>query len=403
MKGPFLTSIFCAAIATGCATDAPPRLSETTSASTVGDYVNMGCSSAVVLGLSMQIIEQANCDHPGAFAPFTASAGITFASNAVLPYLDKSASDDVAAVAETDPLTITSGLRTLAQQYLLDSWAQQSMCGLTADAPVGSSTHEAGHAVDISSPSATLISDMAAHGWAHTTMAAVHFDHTSSPANTGYDVHAFQVLWNLNNPSDQIATNGMYGAETEARLMATSATGFAMGAMCSQPPPPPPPGTRDAEVVSIRGPERALPEISIHYAIVLKNTGTVDWPKTTQLTLANGSTSKLQDPSWTSATVVTTIGTAVPVGAMGTVTFNVKTPAATVDTPVAEKFALDDAGMQFGMIDLALTVSPSMEGSGSGGPSPNMSNGGCNANGGAGGSLVLLLALAGLVRPRSRR
>ena len=398
---PFAISTFCAVIATGCAVDAPPRLSETTSASTVGDYVNTGCSTAVVLGLSMQIIEQANCDHPGAFVPFTASAGITFASSAVLPYLDKSAGDDVAAVAETDPLTITSGLRTLAQQYLLVSWAQQSMCGLTADATVGNSTHEAGRAVDVSSPSTTVISDMAAHGWVHDTMTAVHFDHTSSPAKFSYDVHAFQMLWNLNNPGDQIATDGVYRPETEARLMATSATGFAMGAMCS-PPPPPPPGTRDLEVVSIRGPERALPEISIHYAIVLKNTGDVDWPATTQLTLANGSTSQLHDTSWMSASVVTTIGKAVPAGGMGTVTFNVKTPAATTDTPVAEKFALDDAGMQFGMIDLALTVAPSMDGGSGGGDSPNKYHAGCNANGGAGGSLVLLLALVGLVRPRKR-
>ena len=388
----------------GCAVDDDPQLqlSVAMSASTVGDYSNAGCSTAVVIGLSKQIAEQANCEHPGSFVEFTASAGITFASSAVLPYIDKAAGDDLAAVGETDPLTVTSGLRTLAQQYLLVSWFQQSMCGITAAAAVGNSNHEGGRAVDISNYDA-VITDMAAHGWAHdVSNDPVHFDHTASPDNRGEDIHAFQVLWNLNNPSDQIAEDGKYGPMTEAKLMASPATGFAMGPTCNVPPPPPP-GTRAVDVLSIAGPDRALPMITVHYAMVLKNTGNVDWPDSTTLDLASGASSKLHDKSWTSDTVVMAIGKAVPVGTTVTVAFNVSTPAATAETPVSETFALDDNGMQFGKIDLALTVTPDMSGSMSadgGDNNDGKSTGGCNTAGG-GASLTVLLAL-GFIRRRRR-
>jgi hypothetical protein len=392
-----------AALGTGCAVDPGPNVSEIVSASTVGDYASTGCSTAVVIGLATQIVQQVNCEHPGTFVPFTAGAGITFASSAVVPFLDKSASDDLAGVGETDPLTITSGLRTLAQQYLLYSWSQQSMCGITADATVGNSTHEGGRAVDVSNY-ASVIADMSAHGWAHDVAAEpLHFDHTSSPANQGYDVHAFQVLWNLNNPGDQLVTDGVYGSQTGARLAATPATGFAMGPTCDVMMPPP--GTHDVEVVSIAGPERALPKVTVHYAIVLKNTGTIDWPATTQLTLATDTASQLHDMSWTSATVVTTLGTAVPAGQMVTVAFNVTTPDSTQATPVAETFALEDGATKFGMIDLALTVAPNGGGSGSGsgsGSGVEMGHASCDAGGGAGGSL-LLVGLASMLCMRSRR
>ncbi len=60
----------------------------------------------------------------------------------------------------------------------------------------------------------------------------VHFDHTSSPDNRGQDVLAFQKLWNLNNPNDQIAEDGAYGPQTEARFKKSSATGFTVGPTC---------------------------------------------------------------------------------------------------------------------------------------------------------------------------
>jgi hypothetical protein len=384
----------CALPAVGCV--AEPRESITMSASTVGDYTNMGCSTAVVIGLAKQIAEQANCEHPNSFVPFTAGGGITFASNDVLPYLDQTARDDLKAVAAIDPLTIANAMVTPAQQYLLYSWSQTGMCGLGAVATVGNSDLEGGRSVEVSNY-ASVANDMAAHGWTQASQPA-HFDHTSSPDTKGDDIHAFQVLWNLNNPADAITADGKYGPQTEARLQASPATGFAMGATCVTTPP----GMYDVDVVSIAGPPRGLPQITLHYAITLKNTGTVDWSSSTVLQLANGSSSQLYDKSWTSTSVVTSIGAAVAVGKTATVAFNVTTPAVVMDTPISEMFTLDDAGSSFGMISLALTVAPSAGGSGDD-TNDSHSPGGCNVGGRNGGSLVLLLALARLRRRRTGR
>ena len=384
----------------GCATDPGPQLAEISSASTVGDYDSMGCSTAVVLGLSTQIAEQANCEHPGNFVPFMAGNGITFSSSAVLPYLEQTARDDLQAVAATDALTINSGLRTLAQQYLLVAWHDAGLCGITATAAVGNSNHEGGRAVDLGNYD-SVISVMGSHGWAHdVSNDPVHFDHTASVDNRGEDIHAFQTLWNLNNPNDQITADGAYGPQTEARLRMAPATGFAMGATCDTMMPPP--GTYALDVVSVSGTDRALPKTEVHYAIVLKNTGSTDWPADTKMRLANGSTSPLHDPMWLADDVVTTIGSAVTAGSKVTVSFDITTPAVDRDTPVSETFTLDDGTTKFGMIDIALTVSPDMNGSPSddGGDQGNGKVGGGCSTGGGSASLLVAFALTGLVRRR---
>jgi hypothetical protein len=387
--------------AVGACTD-PPGTAALSQASTVGDQVSGGgCSTAVVLGLSQQVAEQANCEHPGNFVPFMAAGGITFTSNAVLPYIEQGARDDLIAVATTDPIQINSGLRTLAQQYLLYKWFQAGECGISAAATVGNSNHEGGRAVDLENWS-DRVTQMAAHGWAHdVSNDPVHFDHTSSPDNRGEDVHAFQTLWNLNNPGDQITADGSYGPQTEARLVQSPATGFAMGATCNTQPP-----TLGVQLVSVDGPDRVPPETKQLYAIVLKNTGDGTWPASTGLEVASGGPSALYDPSWMSQTQVTTLGDAVAPGDMITVMFDVLTPAETVSTPITETFALDDAGTTFGMIDLSLTVVPGQgsgssgdgEGSGTGGKG----GGGCDAGAGA-GSWLLLAAPALVVAARRRR
>jgi hypothetical protein len=397
--------VACALAAAACDAPPGPALSEIDSASTVGDAAGAtGCSTAVVIGLSQQIAEQANCEHPGDFVPFAATGGITFTSSAVLPYLDQAARDDLQAVAVGDPLTVNSGLRTLAQQYLLYQWWQQGACGITAAATVGTSNHEGGRAVDLDNYAARITA-MAAHGWAHDVAGdPVHFDHLSSPDHRGEDIHAFQTLWNLNEPSDPIAADGAYGAMTAAKLAATPATGFAQGATCGSA------ATLDAMVVSIMGPETAPPQAQEHFTLLVKNIGQVAWSAATTLVLATDPSSPLQDPSWTSSTVITDLGAAVPAGQMATIDFDVTTPPETTATPVMAALALDDGGMKFGAIQLALTVTPDGSGSGSDGsgsgkadggdPSPGHS--GCGAGGGGGGGLVGC-ALVGLLCVRRRR
>ena len=375
----------------GCTTE-DPDLSQTESAATVADYGSTGCSTAVVIGLSKQIAQEADCEHPGNFVAFTATGGITITSNAVLPYLDKTARDDLQKVASAAPIQVNSALRTLAQQYLLYRWYQEGRCGITAAATVGNSNHEGGRAVDLQNYS-TRISAMAARGWAHDVPGDdVHFDHTASTDHRGADVHAFQVLWNTNHPSDMIAADGAYGPQTEARLKMPPATGFAIGPSCTDRAP-------DLDVVSVDGPDRAAPETQVHYAITVKNTGNTTWPATTKLIVKNGMASPLHDESWTSDTVVTTLGASVAADKNATLDVDITTPAADAETPVTEVFELDDGGTKFGQINLALTVVPGDMGtqSSDGG---DTQDGGCNAGGGGAG---FVLAFAAIFVRRRRR
>src|SRR5262249_27193003 len=49
----------------------------------------------------------------------------------------------------------------------------------------------------------------------------------------GIDVRAFQRLWNRNNPGDKIAEDGEWGPQTETRMKKSPASGFPIGAQCS--------------------------------------------------------------------------------------------------------------------------------------------------------------------------
>lgn len=382
-------------LVSGCATE--PGLSETESASTVSDYTgSSGCSTAVVIGLSKQIAAEAGCENPASFVSFENAPGITLASNAVLPYLVKGARDDLETVAASSSLSVTSALRSIAQQYLLYNWYQQGRCGITAAATVGTSNHEGGRAVDLSNYAAR-ISAMSAHGWAHDVAGdPVHFDHTASPDDRGQDTKAFQVLWNRNHPTDLISEDGAYGPATEARLKQAPATGFAIGPSCQS-------HNLMASVVSIDGPDRVPPQTLAHYTIIIKNSGATSWPATTKLQISTGDTSPLYDTSWTSATVVTTLGAIVDANMQTTVEMDVMTPMVTDETPVTQVFELDDAGTSFGTINLALTVAPGadMGTSGDGSDASGDKSGGCNATGGS--ASWLGLAIPALLLRRRRR
>jgi len=396
-------------LAVGCvAPDDEPAVSVHPEAAgaTVQSYVNStGCSTAVVIGLSKQIAQEAGCENPASFVSFQGAAGITLASSAVLPFLVKGARDDLEKVAAGNSLDVTSALRTLAQQYLLYEWFAQGKCGITAAATVGNSNHEGGRAVDLGNYSAR-ISAMAAHGWAHDVAGdPVHFDHTASPDDRGQDIKAFQVLWNANNPNDTIAADGAYGPATEARLQRSPAAGFAIGPSCAA-------GSLDADLVSVQGPDQAPPQTQEHYTLVVKNTGGYAWPAGTELQLGSGSASPLYDPSWTSKTVVTSIASAVAVGAKTTIDLDVTTPDVSTSTPITQTFDLNSSGTKFGSIDLALTVSPDADpgqpGDGSNEPgdgsddsgSPS-DHAGCSA-GGDRGLGAIAIALFAFVRRRRR-
>jgi hypothetical protein len=357
----------------GCAQETSEFGVSESAITTVNDYVGSGCTTAVVIGLSNQIAEEAGCENPASFVSFSGAPGITLTSNAVLPFLDKDARDDLEKVAASNSLQVNSALRSIAQQYLLYHWYLQGRCGITAAATVGHSNHEGGRAVDLANYS-SRISAMSARGWAHDVPGdVVHFDHTASADNRGQDTKAFQVLWNKNHPTDLIAEDGAYGPQTEARLKASPATGFAIGPSCT---------TNHVAIaaVSITGPDQMPPQTVAHYTIIVQNTGTTDWTSTTQV---QASSDMLHDASWITSTEITTLGASVAAGEQGTIDFDVLTPNVDTATPITQQLALvDDGGATLGTIDLSLTVAPNADPDSSGdGTEPDPTGGTTGSDG----------------------
>jgi MYXO-CTERM domain-containing protein len=157
----------------------------------------------------------------------------------VMPFLSQAAIDALRATAAQTgvPILINSGFRTVAAQYLLFNWWQRGRCDLTLVAPPGESNHESGRALDIQNYGEVL-GAMNANGWAHPYPGddPWHFDHNGSPDIRGMDVHAFQRLWNRNHPEDPIDEDGIYGAQTDARLAVAPAEGFPNGPCTDTPP-----------------------------------------------------------------------------------------------------------------------------------------------------------------------
>ncbi len=382
-----------------------PDLGQTMAASTVNDFgSSSGCSTAVVIGLSAQIADQVACEHPGGMRQFDTS-NMTISSSAVLAYLEPDAAADLEDEAVGHSITVNSAMRTLAQQYLLVRWFNDGRCGITAAAAVGHSNHESGRAVDLANW-ADRLQSMPARGWAHDVPGdPVHFDHTASADIRNRDVHAFQTLWNLNNAGDQIAVDGAYGPQTEARLKMSPATGFAIGPTCQQQ------NHAQAELVAVDGPDRVAPGTQAHYTIAIQNTSATDWPDSVQLQI-DGASSQLYDPSWVSQTEITELGVPVLAGATGEISFDVTTPQVTAETAINQKLVLTDGTNSYGTVTVALTVVPPGMGGSNGDPSsqssdgddthdPGELSGGCNAGGGSGLG-ALAIALGAMLRRRRK-
>ncbi len=201
----------------------------------VSSFESSSCSTGTVLFLSRQIAEEVDCMLPGQLVPFEERTGIAFVGAAVLPYMGEQAREDLYAAADAGGMRVmrvTSGFRTVVQQYLLRRWFELGRCGITAAAEPGESNHQSGRAIDLSNYN-EWISLLAARGWDHSIPGdPVHFDHLESPDIRGADVLAFQRLWNRNAPDDQIAEDGDYGPSTAMRVARAPAEGFGVGALC---------------------------------------------------------------------------------------------------------------------------------------------------------------------------
>jgi len=279
-------------------------------------------------------------------------------------------------------------------------WFNQGRCGISAAAAVGRSNHESGRAVDVSNYS-SRISAMANHGWAHDVSGdPVHFDHLASADIRGKDTLAFQRLWNRNNPSDHISEDGLYGPQTEARLKASPATGFAIGASCQSAQVVP------AAVVAIDGPDMLAPGATAHYLVTLNNASGTDWPETAQLSVTGGAPSELYDPAtWLSDHQVGAIGVAIPAGGQGTIDVALRAPQMTAETALDVQLTLADGATELGGVSLAVTVTPNGnqdDSSDAGDTQDGEVSGGCSTSGGAGSLGFASLALVLLRRNRRR-
>lgn len=215
-----------------------PLVSSST-AQTVRDIAGRGaCSTAGVEAISRQLAEAQMCIRPGAFVRFAPHPGITLTSSRVHPFAQASARDALHRAAARTPFSVNSAFRTVADQYVL---YHSGGCGLAATP--GRSNHQSGRAVDVQNYSAAR-SALQAQGctWLG-SRDPVHFDCPGSDQRAD-SIRAFQRLWNVNNPGDTIAEDGIYGPATESRLGRTPAGGFARGACDSTPEPPPPSGGR---------------------------------------------------------------------------------------------------------------------------------------------------------------
>lgn len=373
-----------------------PDYGEVTSAATVASFITSTCSTAVVIGLSKQIADEIGCMNPGSLVRFATGSGITFTSNAVLPYLAANAKRDLQAVGNVQ---LNSAFRTVAQQFLIVEWFDRGLCGITAAAAPGRSNHESGRAVDLQNWS-SRVTAMANHGWSHSVPGdPVHFDHLSSPDIRGKDVLAFQRLWNRNHPGDKIAADGIYGPQTESRLRQSPATGFATGPVCTA-------GLQSAaEIVAVDGPDRVAPGARAHYRLTVDNTTDAEWPATTRLVVAGGTPSELYDAaSWVSSSEVGALGAAVPAGGQATIDVDVVAPGdVTEPTALAADLALLDGAAEVGTVTIALTVTPNGDENLSGDSDDQYDgevSGGCSAGGAAG---WLALAPVLLVLRRRRR
>lgn len=390
-------------LATGCLGEPAPELGRSQAEALVSDYHTTGCSTSVVLGLSMQIAEEVSCMMPGAFESFEEGGNIVFAGSAVIPFLTPQAKANLldAAANGGRQIRITSGYRTVVQQYLLRAWYLRGRCGITAAATPGRSNHESGRALDVSNYG-ELSSIFPSNGWYQTVPGdPVHFDHTASPDLRGYDVLGFQRLWNRNNPGDPITEDGQYGPETEARVMQSPAEGFPLGAC--------PMDQYDGALVAVDAPARMEPGDLAEVVIEIENTGGAPWrPDATFLgtTDPEDRDSRFYDrETWYAPNRPASVEAETAPGEIGVFRFQLRAPELEDPEILSESFGLvEETIAWFGPGDVSFDVvvgdadDPDL-------PVPDEPGrdlqGGCAVGGKAGAPAML--ALLGLLFRRRRR
>ena len=378
-------------------------IGSTRQAAVVSDFYGSTCSTEVVLGLSRQIADEVMCIKPDTFVTFEEGNGIVFTGGAVLPYTTPEGKEDLlaAVAAHGGELHINSAFRTVAQQYLLREWFERGRCNITAAATPGTSNHESGRAIDVGNwPD--WVGALGNEGWDHTVPGdEVHFDHLSSPDLRGFDVLAFQRLWNRNHPEDQIDEDGSFGPQTGERVAGAPADGFAVGACAGDEDGGDGDQAYAGALVSLDAPPVMAPGERAEISVAVRNTGMETWtPGGTFLaTTGEDRASAFYDAeTWPSPSRAATVAAETAPGAVGMFEFMALAPPDD-EVVVHESFRLSqDGGAAFAPVGIEVEVLVSTtEDAQEGGLV-----GGCAAGGGGGGGAWLaLLALSGVLRRRS--
>lgn len=188
------------------------------------------CSTAVVKGLDKQIIAQMNEVLPNALVSIE-DLNIQIVGSAVHALLQPAAKEALRkAIKERNAkISLISAYRTIAQQLILCNHAAAGRCGIKNAARPGQSNHQSGLALNISEPDAWK-PFLEKQGWRRPLPdVPTHFEFVGGGTTDirGVAVRAFQQLWNLNEPKDRIAEDGVFGSQTEARLGNSPIEGFA--------------------------------------------------------------------------------------------------------------------------------------------------------------------------------
>jgi N-acetylmuramoyl-L-alanine amidase len=188
-----------------------------------------GCSTAIVHGLSMQLIEELNKVVPNALTSF-ADLNVDL-GDAAYPFLQPPAVEALKRALARRPgrkMFVNSAYRTIAQQLLLYNQGQNGQCGIGEVAPPGGSNHQSGLALDIEDGQ-NWLDALETEGWRwFGPKDRPHFDYVGGGTKDIRQaaILAFQVLWDRHNPGDSINDGGFYGPQTEDRLNRSPVNGF---------------------------------------------------------------------------------------------------------------------------------------------------------------------------------
>ena len=219
---------------------------------TVGDVIDgQGCSTGPLKRLDLQIAKEMSCMASAPLKSIENVPGLRMGAG-VRPHLQRDAAEAlIRATERLGGLVMTSGWRSVAQQYVLKSW--QGSCGISIAAQPGRSQHQSGLAIDtgdfrsrrvrqvLAEEGFRWYCDERANGRLGGCADPVHFEFSGSHDLRDISVLAFQKLWNRNNPADLIEEDGYWGPSTARRLRRAPVNGFPIIATCdnqvSEDPP----------------------------------------------------------------------------------------------------------------------------------------------------------------------